>query len=202
MSFFYYICYHLLLRQKGSALADCSHCQATQLLGHILGTQDKPLSLCIPGYIWKCPKTIHMCPSQTSVQKSFKSNNSPLLSNWRAGDTKHKKTNGTRKRMNEIWFVTEPKWSQKEPPVSLSPELLALKHKSRILGHSSMMEQVIIFAVWPMENWLGTSLNQILGWTTVRESYSCAFKQEPLFVPRYKFIAASNRQPSRIEYGF
>ena len=133
MSFFYYICYHLLLRQKGSALADCSHCQATQLLGHILGTQDKPLSLCIPGYIWKCPKTIHMCPSQTSVQKSFKSNNYPLLSNWRAGDTKHKKTNGTRKRMNEIWFVTEPKWSQKEPPVSLSPELLALKHESRIL---------------------------------------------------------------------
>ena len=54
------------------------------------------------------------------------------------------------------------------------PEFLALKHKSRILGHSSnpvcgfsMMEQVRLCAVWPMENWLGSSLNQIQGWTTV-----------------------------------
>ena len=45
-----------------------------------------------------------------------------------------------------------------------SPELLALKHESRILGHSSnpecgfsMMKQVMLCAVWTMENWLGAS---------------------------------------------
>ena len=66
-------------------------------------------------------------------------------------------------------------------------EFLALKHDSRILGHSShpvcgfpMMEQVRLCAVWPMENWLGSSLNQIQGWTTVRESYSSALEQGPL----------------------
>ena len=47
-------------------------------------------------------------------------------------------------------------------------EFIALKHESRILGHSSnpvcgfsVMEQVRLCAVWPMENWLGSSLNQI-----------------------------------------
>ena len=56
----------------------------------------------------------------------------------------------------------------------LYSEFLVLKHASRILGHSSnpvfgfsMMEQVRLCAVWPMENWLGSSLNQIQGWTTV-----------------------------------
>ena len=34
--------------------------------------------------------------------------------------------------------------------------------------------------VLPTENWLGSSLNQIQGWTTVRESYSRAFEQGPL----------------------
>ena len=54
------------------------------------------------------------------------------------------------------------------------PEFLALKHESRILGHISnpacgfsAMEQVRLCAVWPVENWLGSSLNQIEGWTTV-----------------------------------
>ena len=68
-----------------------------------------------------------------------------------------------------------------------SPEFLALKHKSRLLGHSSnpvcgfsMMEQVWLCAVWPTENWLGPSLNQIQGWTTVRKSYSRALEQGPL----------------------
>ena len=49
-------------------------------------------------------------------------------------------------------------------------EFLALKHESRILGHSSnplcnfsMMEQVRLCAVWPMKNWLVSSLNQIQG---------------------------------------
>ena len=67
------------------------------------------------------------------------------------------------------------------------PECLALKHESRILGHSSnhvsgfsMVEQVRLSAVWPMENWLVASLNQIQSWTTVRESYSCALEQRPL----------------------
>ena len=77
------------------------------------------------------------------------------------------------------------------PPKCISTcgeaEFLSLKHKSRILGHSSnpvcafsMMEQVRLFAVWPTENWLGYSLNQIQGWPTVRESYSRALKQRPL----------------------
>ena len=68
--------------------------------------------------------------------------------------------------------------------LQVQAEFLALKHESRILGHSSnpvcgvsMMEQVRLSAVWPMENWLGSSLNQIQGWTTVRESYSHALEQ-------------------------
>ena len=68
-------------------------------------------------------------------------------------------------------------------------ESLALKHESRILGHSSnpvcgfsMMEQVRLRAVWPMENWLASSLNLIQGWTTVRESYSHALEQWPLLL--------------------
>ena len=43
-----------------------------------------------------------------------------------------------------------------------------------------MMEQVRLCVVWPTENWLGSSLNQILGWMTVRESYSCALELGPL----------------------
>ena len=60
-------------------------------------------------------------------------------------------------------------------------EFLSLKHESRILRHSSnpvcgfsMMDLVRLCAVWPMENKLGSSLNQIQGWITVRESYSRA----------------------------
>ena len=45
-----------------------------------------------------------------------------------------------------------------------------------------MMEQVRICAVWPTDNWLGYSLNQIQGWTTVRESYSRALEQGSLIV--------------------
>ena len=69
-------------------------------------------------------------------------------------------------------------------------ESLALKHQSRILEHSSnpvcgfsMIEQpelVRLCAVWPMENWLGSSFNQIQGRTTVRESYPHALEQGPL----------------------
>ena len=71
----------------------------------------------------------------------------------------------------------------RSPALSPSPEFLALKHNSRILGHSSnpvcgfsIMEQVRLCAVWPTENWLGSSLNNIQGTTTVRESYSSAFR--------------------------
>ena len=73
-------------------------------------------------------------------------------------------------------------------PPSL-PEFLALRHKSRLLGLSSnpvcgffVMEQVRLCAVWPTENWLGSSLNQIQGWTAVPESYSRPLEQEPLFL--------------------
>ena len=70
---------------------------------------------------------------------------------------------------------------------SLGSEFLALKQESRIIGHSSnpvcgfsMMELVRLCAVWPTENWLGSSLYQIRGWTTVRESYSPALEQGSL----------------------
>ena len=50
----------------------------------------------------------------------------------------------------------------------MRPEFLALKHESRILGQSSnpasdfsILEQVRLCDVWPTENWLGVSLNQI-----------------------------------------
>ena len=43
-----------------------------------------------------------------------------------------------------------------------------------------MMEQIRLCAVWPMENWLGSSLNQIQGWTAVRETYSRALEQGSL----------------------
>ena len=63
---------------------------------------------------------------------------------------------------------------EKEARSGMGPAFLALKHKSRILRHSSnpvcgfsMTEQVRLCAVWPAENWLGSSLNQIQGWTTV-----------------------------------
>ena len=58
-----------------------------------------------------------------------------------------------------------------------------------------MMEQVRLCAVWPMENWLGYSLNQRQGWTTVQESYSRVLERGPLvkstglhFVVRYVLI--------------
>ena len=56
----------------------------------------------------------------------------------------------------------------------LRTDILLLKHDSRILGQSSnsvcgfsMMEQVMLCAVWPAENWLGSSINHIQGMMTV-----------------------------------
>ena len=73
-------------------------------------------------------------------------------------------------------------------------EFLALKHESRILGHPSnpvcgffVMEQVYLCAVWFMDNWLGSSLNHIQGWTTVRDSYSRALQVGPL-LPKEKGV--------------
>ena len=55
-------------------------------------------------------------------------------------------------------------------PLYSDAEFHALKDESRILGYPSnpvsgfsMMEWVRLCAVWPMENWLGSSLNQIQG---------------------------------------
>ena len=63
------------------------------------------------------------------------------------------------------------------------PEVITLKHESRILGQWSNPVcgfSMTCCAVGLMENWLGSSLNQIQGWTTVRESYSRALEQGPL----------------------
>ena len=43
-----------------------------------------------------------------------------------------------------------------------------------------MKEEVKLCAVWPMENWIGYSLNQIQGWTTVRKSYSRVLEEGSL----------------------
>ena len=43
-----------------------------------------------------------------------------------------------------------------------------------------MMEQARLCAVWPIENWLGSSLNRIQGLNFVRESYSRALEQGSL----------------------
>ena len=79
-------------------------------------------------------------------------------------------------------------------------EFLAPRHESRILGHSSnpvcgfsMMEPVRLCAVLPMENWLGSSLNQLQGWTNVREFYSRALEQGPLLVVLQKLTVLSKK---------
>ena len=53
-------------------------------------------------------------------------------------------------------------------------DILCLKHDSSILRQSSnpvfgfsMIEPVRLLDVWPMENWLGSSMNYMLGWKTV-----------------------------------
>ena len=65
------------------------------------------------------------------------------------------------------------------------PEVLALNHESRILG------QVRLCAVWPKENWHGSSLNQIQGWTTIQQSYSRALEQGHLWEGAFKTIRHS-----------
>ena len=81
------------------------------------------------------------------------------------------------------------------------PEFLALKQESMILGHLSnpvcgfsMMGQVGLRAIWTMENLLGSSLNQIQGWTTVRESYSRALEQRPLAGGGLPFFACGDSE--------
>ena len=69
---------------------------------------------------------------------------------------------------NNFWVLVTDWLSEHCHPRLLSPsplpEFLAIKHESRIGRHSSnpvccfsMMEQVRICAVWPTENWLGSS---------------------------------------------
>ena len=77
--------------------------------------------------------------------------------------------------------------ASKQPIPWSHSEFLALNHSSRILRHSSnpvcgfsMMEQVRLCDVWPIENWLGSSLNQIQGWNSFWQSYSRALEQRPL----------------------
>ena len=57
-----------------------------------------------------------------------------------------------------------------------APNILFPKHDSRILRLSShpvcgfsMMERVRLCAVWPTENWLGSSLNHLQGWIIIWE---------------------------------
>ena len=52
--------------------------------------------------------------------------------------------------------------------IAWPPDVFFLKNEIRILGHSSnpvsgfsMMEQVMLCAVQPIENWLGSSMNHI-----------------------------------------
>ena len=74
-----------------------------------------------------------------------------------------------------------------------STEILFLKHDSSIFRQSfnpvhgfSMMEQGRICAVWPTENWLGSSMNHIQGWRTVWESYFHALEKGCLAADRPK----------------
>ena len=53
-------------------------------------------------------------------------------------------------------------------------DILFLKHDRRIFRPNpvcgfSMMEQVRLCAVWPRENWLGSSMNQKQAWMTIWE---------------------------------
>ena len=86
------------------------------------------------------------------------------------------------------------------------PEFLAIKHESRILGHSSnpvcgisMMEQVRLCAVWL---WLGSSLNQIQGMTTVRESFSRVLEQRTLGGRRWQTNGGLIFLPLEMEVSF
>ena len=78
-------------------------------------------------------------------------------------------------------LFAHPSRVAEQNPTTWRSEFLALKKESSIFGHSSnpvcgfsMMKQVRLCAVWPMENWLGSSLNQIQG------SYSRALEQGSL----------------------
>ena len=70
------------------------------------------------------------------------------------------------------WFIRAvAKWLD----MALSKaDILFPKHACSILRQSSnpvcgfsLMEQVRLSAVWPMESWLGSFFNQIQGWITV-----------------------------------
>ena len=117
----------------------------------------------------RCAHQICKCPGNGHKERSFEVTSVSSSSLRSPTDRKR-----VLKTARDSLSLFSPFRSSSTSP---SPEVLALKHKSRISGQSSnpvcgfsMMEQVRLCAVWPMENWLGSSLNQMQGWTTVRES--------------------------------
>ena len=91
--------------------------------------------------------------------------------------------------------------------VASTKVFLALKHDRSILRQSSnpvcgfsMMEQVRLRAVWPMEIWLGNSM-KIQGWTTIRESYSRALEQGPLIKTLQLFNSGGQEKCKRFAQG-
>ena len=58
-----------------------------------------------------------------------------------------------------------------------------LQHSQRQVCGFSVMEQVRLCAVWPTENWLGSSLNHMQGWMTVRECCRYALEKGCLVTP-------------------
>ena len=67
---------------------------------------------------------------------------------------------------------------------AVPPDIFFLKHASSIFRQSSnpvygfsMMEQEQMGSVWPMENWLGSSIKHIQGWMTVWICYCHPLEQ-------------------------
>ena len=72
---------------------------------------------------------------------------------------------------------------------SLSSDILFLKHASSIFRQSSnpvcgfsMMEQVKLCAVWPTENWLSSSMNDIQGWIDCLNMLLSCFRKKNVFL--------------------
>ena len=109
---------------------------------------------------------LHVCMDPSGLYHPNQSSNTPCpeLPKVFLGSQRRCAT-----RYDPIWAPSaREKVCTRSLPSFPVPEFLALKQKNRILGHSynpvcgfSMMEQVTLCAVWPLENWLGSFLNQI-----------------------------------------
>ena len=83
-------------------------------------------------------------------------------------------------------------------------DIVILKHASSIFRHSSnpvcgfsMTEQLRLCAVSPMENWLGSSMNQIQGWTTVLRILLWCYRARTSDIhPSSQFFVISDLAPS------